>query len=103
FQTWRHAGQSKPPGRRALARRNIGGVHTAALLLAVLLFAACTSSPVRAARIDASDVHRRLTRSALSTGEVSLFTRNILLEANLVDLFDDDPEKALEQLHDLAV
>ena len=48
-------------------------------------------------------MHRRLTRSALSTGEVSLFTRNILLEANLVDLFDDDPEKALEQLHDLAV
>jgi pimeloyl-ACP methyl ester carboxylesterase len=74
-----------------------------ALLLAVLLLTACTSSPVGVDRVDRSDVHRRLTRSALSTGEVSIFTRNILLEANLAALFEDDPEKALERLHDLAV
>src|SRR5215472_5659732 len=69
----------------------------------MIALAACTSSPVRVARVDPSDVHRRLTQSALSTGHVSTFTRNILLEANLVDLYDADPEKALEQLHDLAV
>ncbi|HSF02473.1 MAG TPA: hypothetical protein VLA62_05660, partial [Solirubrobacterales bacterium] len=79
------------------------GVRTIALLLLLVILAACTSSPVRVARVDPSDVHRRLTRSALSTGEVSNFTRNILLEANLADLLEDDPEKALEQLHDLTV
>ncbi|MGH7391136.1 MAG: esterase/lipase family protein [Candidatus Rokuibacteriota bacterium] len=80
-----------------------GGLRTIALLLLILMCAACASSPVGVARVDPSDVHRRLTRSALSTGDVSTFTRNILLEANLADLFDDDPEKALERLHDLAV
>jgi pimeloyl-ACP methyl ester carboxylesterase len=77
--------------------------RTVAFLLVTGLAAACVSSPVGVARVDPSDVHRRLTRSALSTGDVSLFTRNVLLEANLADLFDEDPEKALEQLHDLAV
>src|SRR5512145_1564830 len=77
--------------------------RTVAFLLVTGLAAACVSSPVGVARVDPSDVHRRLTRSALSTGDVSLFTRNVLLEANLADLFDEDPEKALERLHDLAV
>lgn len=73
------------------------------LLLLSLTFAACTSTPVGVTRIDPAEVHRRLTSSALSTGELSTFTRNVLLEANLTDLFEDDPEKALERLHDLAV
>src|SRR5262245_4722792 len=50
-----------------------------------------------------SDVDRRLTRSALSTGKVSTFTQNVLLETNLAGLMEDDPEKALEKLHDIAV
>lgn len=48
-------------------------------------------------------MHRRLTRSALSTGKLSTFTRNILLETNLTELYETNPEKALEHLHDLAV
>ena len=72
-----------------------------ALVLAVLI-AAC-STPVGVVRIDPSEVHRRLTRSALSIGKPSAYTHNVLLEAGLVELFDDDPVKALERLHDLAV
>jgi hypothetical protein len=78
-------------------------VRRIALLLLVLLFAGCASSPVGVSRVDPGDVHRRLTRSALSTGQLSIFSRNILLETNLAGLFEDDPEKALERLHDLAV
>jgi pimeloyl-ACP methyl ester carboxylesterase len=78
-------------------------VRRVALFLLVLLFAACASSPVGVARVDPGDVHRRLTRSALSTGQLSIFTRNILLETNLAGLFEGEPEKALERLHDLAV
>ena len=73
------------------------------VLLLLLLHAACTSGPVGVTRVDPSDVHRRLTQSALSIGKVSIFTQNILLESNLADLYEADPEKALEQLHDLAV
>jgi pimeloyl-ACP methyl ester carboxylesterase len=73
------------------------------MLLLVLLFAGCASSPVGVSRVDPSDVHHRLTQSALSTGQLSILTRNVLLEANLAGLFEDDPEKALERLHDLTV
>lgn len=76
---------------------------SAALLLLVVLLAACTSGPVGVNRVDPSDVHRRLTGSALSTGKLSTFSRNTLLETNLADLYEADPAKALEQLHDLAV
>src|SRR4029453_11802335 len=67
------------------------------------LLSACAISPVGVTRVDPTDVHRRLTRSALSTGRLSVFTRNILLETNLANLYESDPEKALERLHDLAV
>ena len=82
--------------------------HACALALAAplalaLLAAACTASPVGVTRIDSGSVHRRLTRSALSSGKPSTFTENVLREAGLVDLYDTQPEKALEQLHDLAV
>ena len=73
------------------------------LLILGLLLAACSSSPVGVTRMHPSDVDRRLTRSALSTGQVSTFTRNVLLETNLEGLMEDDPERALEKLHDIAV
>jgi triacylglycerol esterase/lipase EstA (alpha/beta hydrolase family) len=78
-------------------------VRAFALLALVLVFEGCTASPVRVTRIDASAVHRRLTRSALSVRQISPTTHNVLLETNLDSLYDDDPEKALERLHDLAV
>jgi pimeloyl-ACP methyl ester carboxylesterase len=78
-------------------------VSKVALLALALVFTACASSPVRVTRVDPSTVHQRLTRSALSTRQLSAQTHNVLLEANLDALFDDDPEKALEHLHDLAV
>ena len=67
------------------------------------LVTACTSRPVSVVRVDPRDVHHRLTRNALSAGELSTFTRNVLLETNLAGLYEDDPEKAIERLHDVAV
>jgi pimeloyl-ACP methyl ester carboxylesterase len=78
-------------------------MNASALLALTLLITACTSSPVTVTRVDARDVHRRLTQSALSSGELSTFTRNVLLETDLLTLYGDEPEKALERLHDLAV
>jgi triacylglycerol esterase/lipase EstA (alpha/beta hydrolase family) len=73
------------------------------VLILSLLLAACSSSPVGVTRMHPSDVDRRLTRSALSAGKVSIFTQNVLLETNLAELMEDDPEQALEKLHDIAV
>jgi pimeloyl-ACP methyl ester carboxylesterase len=88
--------------RRATRRAHCGAI--ALLLVAVaLLGAACTSSPVRVIHEDAADTHRRLIRSALSHNELSTFSRTVLLETGLDRLYDDDPEKALQQLHDVAV
>jgi pimeloyl-ACP methyl ester carboxylesterase len=75
----------------------------ALLALAGLVLAACSSSPVGVSRVDPSVVHERLTRSALSNKQLSRPTYNVLLEADLDALYADDPEKALERLHDLAV
>jgi PGAP1-like protein len=73
------------------------------LLSIAVLGAACSSSPVRVVHEDAANTHRRLTRSALSHNELSTFSRTVLLETNLDRLYEDDPEKALVQLHDIAV
>lgn len=78
-------------------------VRKVVLLALALVLTGCASSPVAVARINPSAVHQRLTRSALSAKQLSPETHNVLLEENLDALFDDDPEKALERLHDLAV
>src|SRR5262245_984956 len=79
------------------------GARIIVLVLLGSLLVACASSPVGVTRMHPSDVDRRLTRSALSTGQVSTFTRNVLLETNLAERMEDNPEKALEKLHDIAV
>jgi triacylglycerol esterase/lipase EstA (alpha/beta hydrolase family) len=70
------------------------------VLLAALCLAlgACTS-PVRAVRVDRTDAHRSLTRSAVTTGEPSWPTRNVLLERGLLDAFGNRPAVTLADLH----
>src|SRR4029453_14997534 len=90
-----------PPGGD---QRKIGPVIAIAMLALALVLAACSSSsPVGVARVGPSAVHERLTRSALSSRYLSTPSFNVLLEADLDTLYDKDPEKALERLHDLAV
>jgi pimeloyl-ACP methyl ester carboxylesterase len=81
----------------------MGPVKALPPLALALVLAACSSSPVGVSRVDPSAVHERLTRSALSNKQLSSPTYNVLLEADLDALYADDPEKALERLHDLAV
>jgi len=73
------------------------------LVLAFLLAACSSSSPVGVTRVDPSAVHERLTRSALAAKYLSTPSYNVLLEADLDELYQKEPEKALERLHDLAV
>jgi pimeloyl-ACP methyl ester carboxylesterase len=79
------------------------GAMALLVLTIALLATACSSSPVRVIHEDAADTHRRLFRSALSHNELSTFSHTVLLETDLDRRFDADPEKALQQLHDIAV
>jgi pimeloyl-ACP methyl ester carboxylesterase len=79
------------------------GAMALLVLTMALLATACSASPVRVIHEDAADTHRRLIRSALSHNELSTFSHTVLLETDLDRRFDADPEKALQQLHDIAV
>ena len=69
-------------------------------LLGVLCLAlgAC-AGPVGAVRVDPRVAHRDVARSAITTGEPSWPTRNVLFERGLVEALDESPEAALAELH----
>jgi hypothetical protein len=62
------------------------------------VLAAC-SAPVRAVRVDRTVAQRDLTRSVVTTGELSWASRNVLLEQGSAETFDDHPEVAIAGLH----
>jgi hypothetical protein len=70
-----------------------------ALLAALCLALAACAGPVSATRVDPKVVLRDLGRSAITTGEPSLPTRNVLFERGLFEAFDKDPEAAIAELH----
>ncbi len=63
-----------------------------------MALAACAGT-VSAARVDAKVVQADLARSAVTTGEPSWETRNVLYEQGLFDAFGARPEEALAELH----
>ena len=74
-------------------------VVLAALGLAV---AAC-AGPVSATRVDPTIVQRDLARSAVSTGQLSWPTRNVLFERGLFKAYAERPEEALAELHKVMI
>ena len=81
-----------PMNRRRLA-------FVGALCLAL---AAC-AGPVGTSRVDPKAVLRDLGRSAITTGEPSLPTRNVLYERGLFETFGEHPEAAIADLHRVMV
>jgi len=71
------------------------------LVLAVAL-GAC-GVPVTVSRESARAVHRDLTRSALTVGEPSNASRNVLYQWELYDAYYDTPAAALVALHRIVV
>lgn len=72
------------------------------LAMVGLTIAAC-GSPVRAVRVDRTTAHRDLTRSAVTTGEPSWATRDVLLERGLLEGFEEQPTETLAALHHAMV
>jgi pimeloyl-ACP methyl ester carboxylesterase len=70
------------------------------LALALALGTACaTSTPVGVEHLDAQDVHRELTESAISTGHPSAWSRELLTRVALREEFEKDPDAVLATLH----
>jgi pimeloyl-ACP methyl ester carboxylesterase len=70
-----------------------------ALLVSLGLGLAACAGPVGTVRTDPKDVLRDLARSATTTGEPSLPTRNVLFEYGLFEDFAERPEAVIDQLH----
>ena len=78
----------------------MSSVHRRLAVLGVLcLTLAACASPVGTVRVDPKVVLRDLGRSAITTGEPSLPTRNVLFEHDLFEAFDQRPEAAIAELH----
>jgi hypothetical protein len=58
---------------------------------------------VRAVRVDPTVAHRDLTRSVVTTGELSWSTRDVLVERGLFDVFAGRPDAAIAALHQAMV
>ena len=78
---------STPPSSKSLCV-GLGG------LLALLLLGGC-QTPVGVSRVDPETVRHELSRNALSTGETSHFSDNVLHITDLTETYADEPPVAL--------
>ena len=69
-----------------------------AVLAAVGLFVAACTTPVGVTRVSTQEIQRLLTVSALSTGEPSEWSKQVLHRTDLFDRFEKDPTAALAEL-----
>ena len=76
----------------------MGTVHALLTGLSILLLTAC-GSPIAVERTDPISVHRELTSSVLSTGELSRSTLNVLHRWNLFEAFHESATRAIASLH----
>lgn len=66
------------------------------------MLAAC-ASPISATRVNPKDVQHDLARSAVTTGDPSWPTRNVLFEHGLFNSFEEHPDAAIIELHRIMV
>src|SRR5687767_9168771 len=80
-----------------------GRLMRSTILGALCLILAACAGPVGTRRVDPTVVQRDLGRSAITTGEPSLPTRNVLFEYGLFEAYAERPDEALAALHKAMV
>jgi hypothetical protein len=73
--------------------------HLVCFALALILFAAGCATPIGVNYVDQRVAYQSLTANILSAERPSSFSARELMNANLYQRYDDDPEKALAELH----
>jgi len=68
------------------------------LLAAAFLVSAC-ATPIGVKLVGGQTAHRELTASALSVGELSAYSKRVLLRAELLEVFESDAPAAIAELH----
>lgn len=86
--------------RGVLARARV--LAMTAALVALVILSGCTAA-VRVHRADLRTVHKDLTRSVLTTGELSEHTHNVLHRHGVDETFVKDPDGVLTALHQQVV
>ncbi|MDR4495429.1 MAG: esterase/lipase family protein [Nitrospirales bacterium] len=71
-------------------------------IFAVSSLAGC-QTPVGVTRVDSETVHHQLTRNVLSSGTISPYSDNVLHVLDLTDEYYDNPQMALQTLHDFLL
>jgi pimeloyl-ACP methyl ester carboxylesterase len=84
---------------------NVSGARASALAMGILLVVALAgcSAPIGVQRASPQVVQRALTENVLTTGELSVATRNTLHAAGLLDVYREDPAAAIAAGHDSLV
>src|SRR5947199_9671459 len=95
-----------PSSRLALGAASVKGTSRRSRLsisvLILLLLAAC-AAPVQVERVDLRSAYDELNRTALSSDQLSEFTRNVLRRAALLDYFDAQPDAPIVALRSQAI
>src|SRR5215470_4170595 len=91
-------GEPTAGSRRGMTRQAAFGYRCLGLALGVLLLSVACATPVGVVRAKPEDVYRTLTRSVLSTGQLSPLSQQTLQRLGLQEQFETDPEAVLAQL-----
>ena len=67
--------------------------------VAFLCFAAGCATPIGVNHVDRRVAYQSLTTNVLSTERISSFSARVLIDSNLYQEFEDNPQKALADLH----
>ena len=73
------------------------------LFLAMALLASACAAPLRVERVKPSDFYREQVSNALSSGDVSEFTRIVLRRHDLLDKYEEEPDEAIATLRESVI
>src|SRR5262245_49495362 len=79
--------------------RLFGGLVLAGYVGALALTVSGCATPIGVTRGSTQEIYRALTANALSAGEPSTWSKQVLHRNNLTEQFDDDPVATLAELH----
>lgn len=73
------------------------------LLVAIAVLASACAAPLRVQRVKPADFYREQVRNALSSSDVSEFTRIALRRHDLLDKYEEEPDRSIATLRESVI